>query len=130
MRTIPIPPFDKIIVLADPARDKTKSGIFLPGVKKDFKGTVIAVGPGKILPNGERVAVALAPGDRVLYSEFGNQVVVVDGTELLCMKEENVILGLRILDQDDELDRATATQWRDRMDAAMVVAEAEYQAGG
>ena len=130
MRTIPIPPSDKIIVLADPARDKTKSGLYLPGIKKDFKGTVIAVGPGKTLPNGEKVAVALKPGDRILYSEFGNQEVVVDGTTLLCMKEDNVILGLRILDDRDPEDKATSDQWHALMDAAAKLAEAEYQAGG
>lgn len=130
MKTLPVPPYDKLIVLEDPARDKTKSGIYLPGVKQDLKGTVIAVGPGKILPNGERVKPALVPGDRILYSEFGGQSVVVDGVKFLCMKEENCILALRILDENDPVDKAVSDEWDALVAAARTLAQAEYDAGG
>ncbi|HOC52456.1 MAG TPA: co-chaperone GroES, partial [Caldisericia bacterium] len=63
---------DKIIVEPEKEEEKTKSGIVLPDTAKEKpqKGKVIAVGPGKILDNGQRSPMEIKEGDIVIYSKY------------------------------------------------------------
>lgn len=63
---------DRVLVEVDVEESKTAGGILLPDTaqKKSQKGTVIAIGSGKVLDNGERLPFEVAVGDRVLLQSI------------------------------------------------------------
>ena len=63
---------DRVLIEVDVEETKTAGGILLPDTaqKKSQKGTVIAVGSGKVLDNGERLPFEVAVGDRVLFAKY------------------------------------------------------------
>jgi len=87
------PLHDRVVIKRLEAEEKTASGIVLPGAaaEKPDMGQVVAVGNGKILENGERRALELKVGDKVLFGKYSGQAVKVDGEELLVMREEDVM---------------------------------------
>ncbi|MFC3531879.1 co-chaperone GroES [Vogesella sp. LIG4] len=87
------PLHDRVVIKRLEAEEKTASGIVLPGAaaEKPDMGEVVAVGHGKILENGERRALELKVGDKVLFGKYSGQTVKVDGEELLVMREEDVM---------------------------------------
>ena len=84
---------DRILVQRVEAEERTKGGIVLPDTAKEKpkEGKVIAVGSGKVLDNGERSAVAVKAGDRVLFTSYSGTEVKVDGEEYLIMKEDDIL---------------------------------------
>jgi chaperonin GroES len=84
---------DRIIVKRLEGEEKTKGGIIIPDAAKEkpLEGKVMAVGDGKILNSGERVAMAVKIGDRILFGKYAGQEVKLDGEEYLIMKEEDVL---------------------------------------
>lgn len=78
---------DRVVVKALAQEEKTKSGIVLPDTAKEKpqQGEVIAVGPGKILENGQRVALEVKVGDKVIYSKYGGTEIKIDGQEVLIL---------------------------------------------
>ena len=74
---------DKVVVERSEAEQKTAGGILLPDTAKDKpkEGTVVAVGPGRILDNGEVKALEVKKGDRVLFGGFAGSEVKLDGKE-------------------------------------------------
>ncbi|MFC3626287.1 co-chaperone GroES [Vogesella amnigena] len=87
------PLHDRVVIKRLEAEEKTASGIVLPGAaaEKPDMGEVVAVGHGKILENGERRALELKVGDKVIFGKYSGQTVKVDGEELLVMREEDVM---------------------------------------
>ncbi|MCW5941286.1 MAG: co-chaperone GroES [Fimbriimonadaceae bacterium] len=83
---------DKIVVQLVEQEEKTASGIFLPdsAKKKPQEGTVIATGNGRTLDNGERNALTVKVGDRVLFSKYGGNEVTVEGQEYTILDEDQV----------------------------------------
>src|SRR5881409_2837044 len=81
---------DRIVVQANEAETTTASGIVIPDTAKEKpqEGTVLAVGPGRIDDNGNRVPLDVAIGDVVLYSKYG-------GTEVKYNNEEYLVLSAR-----------------------------------
>ena len=79
---------DKILVQRVEAQTKTASGIYLPesAKEKPMQGTVVAMGPGKMLDNGERVEPSIKNGDTVVYSKYA-------GTEVEIKNETHLIIG-------------------------------------
>lgn len=75
------------------AEEKTRGGIILPDTAKDRpqEGEVIAVGPGRILDNGERAAVEIKKGDRVIFSKYGGTEVKIDDEDYLIVRESDVL---------------------------------------
>jgi len=73
--------------------EKTKGGIVLPDTAKEKpqKGEVVAVGPGRLLDNGQRVAIELKAGDKVLYSKYAGNEVKIDGEEYLILREADIL---------------------------------------
>ena len=71
---------DRIVLKAVERETKTKSGIVLPdtATEKPQEGEVLAVGPGKLLDNGTRVAVDVQVGDKVIYSKYGGTELKLD----------------------------------------------------
>ncbi len=72
----------------------TKSGIVIPDTaekEKPIKGTVLAVGPGKMLENGTVRPVAVKVGDTVLFKKYGPDEVEIDGKKYLVGDEEDIL---------------------------------------
>ena len=87
------PLHDRVVIKRLEAEEKTASGIVLPGsaAEKPDMGEVIAVGNGKILDNGERRALELKVGDKVIFGKYSGQSVKIDGDEVLVMREEDIM---------------------------------------
>ena len=85
---------DRLIVQAVEEEATTASGIVLPDPAKEKpqKGKVLAVGDGKWDEDGEkRIPLDVAEGDEVLYSKYGGTDIVVDGEDLLVLRESDVL---------------------------------------
>ena len=87
---------DRLIVKPIEEEETTASGIVLPDTAKEKpqKGKVVAVGDGAINEDGSRRALDVAEGDEVLYSKYGGNDIVVDGEDLLVLKESDVLAKL------------------------------------
>ena len=83
---------DKVIVKPKAEEEKTSGGIILPDTAKEkpHEGTVIAVGPGSVLDNGERKPMAVKEGDTVVYSKYGGTEITVDGEEYIILDEDSI----------------------------------------
>lgn len=88
-----IPLEDHIIVQAVEQETTTKSGIILPSDNKEkpSMGKVIAVGPGKILDNGNRAPVDVAVGDTVYFTKYAPDELDVDGNKYLVIKQSSLL---------------------------------------
>ena len=86
------PLHDRVIVKRLENETKTASGIVIPdnAAEKPDQGEVLAVGPGKLDDNGNRVAMSVKVGDRVLFGKYSGQTVKIKGDELLVMKEDDL----------------------------------------
>jgi chaperonin GroES len=84
---------DRVVVKIVTAEEMTKGGILLPDTAKEKpqEAEVVAVGPGKILDNGTRVAPELKVGDRVVFAKYSGTEVKVDGDEYLIMRESDIL---------------------------------------
>ncbi len=84
---------DKIIVEPEKEEEKTKSGIVLPDTAKEKpqRGKVIAVGPGKILDNGQRSPMEIKEGDIVIYSKYAGTEIKIDDKEYLILSDRDVL---------------------------------------
>jgi chaperonin GroES len=88
---------DRILVKRLEEEEKTAGGIIIPDSAKEkpAEGKVIAAGPGKLNDKGERVALQVKGGDRVLFSKYGGTDVKIDGENYLIMREDDVLGILR-----------------------------------
>jgi len=84
---------DRILVKRLEGEAKTAGGIIIPDSAKEkpAEGEIVAVGPGKLNDAGERVAIDVAVGDRVLFSKYGGTEVKLDGEDFLIMREDDIL---------------------------------------
>lgn len=84
---------DYVVAVAEEASTKTASGLFLPSgtTEKPKVAKVVAIGPGKVGDDNERVPMTLKVGDRILYKSYSPTEVKVDGVEYMLIKEEDVL---------------------------------------
>jgi chaperonin GroES len=84
---------DRILVKRLEGEEKTAGGIIIPDSAKEkpAEGEVVAIGPGKLNEAGERVAMDVAVGDRVLFSKYGGTEVKLDGEDFLIMREDDIL---------------------------------------
>ena len=84
---------DCVLVKRLEEEQKTAGGIIIPDTAKEkpAEGQVVAVGPGKLNNKGERVAMDLKAGDRVLFSKYGGTEVKIDGDDFLIMREDDIL---------------------------------------
>ncbi|ART74833.1 co-chaperone GroES [Sutcliffiella horikoshii] len=84
---------DRIVIELVQSEEKTASGIVLPDSAKEKpqEGKVVAVGTGRVLESGERVAPEVAEGDSVIFSKYAGTEVKFEGRELLILKETDVL---------------------------------------
>jgi chaperonin GroES len=81
---------DRIVVRPIEAAAQTASGLYLPDTAKEKpqEGEVVAVGPGRVDDNGNRIPLDVAVGDKVIYSKYG-------GTEVTYAEVDYLILSAR-----------------------------------
>lgn len=94
MAKIKIRPLDdRVVVEPEAAEATTAGGIVLPdsAQEKPQRGTVIAVGPGKLLDNGNRGTLSVAVGDVVIYGKYGGSELEVDGNEVKILRESDIL---------------------------------------
>ncbi len=99
---------DRVVVKPAAKEEVTKSGIVIPDTAKEKpqEGTVIAVGSGRLLDNGDRAAMDVREGDRVLFAKYG-------GTEFKLDGEEYVQIGWRRVPRS-ERERHSCHYWLKR----------------
>jgi len=83
---------DKIVVEVIDEPQTTASGIVLPDTAKEKsqRGKVVAVGSGKLLDSGERVALEVKKGDTVVFAKYGGTEITLDGQDLMILSERDV----------------------------------------
>lgn len=85
---------DRVLVKAKTEEEKTKGGIILPETaskEKPQEGTVVAVGSGKILDNGERAAMEVKVDQKIIFSKYAGTEVKIEGQEYLILQERDIL---------------------------------------
>jgi chaperonin GroES len=86
---------DRVIVKPVTREEKTKGGIYLPDTaskEKPMEGTVIAVGPGRIMDDGKRTPVDVNAGDRIVFAKYaGTEFKTEDDEEYLIISEKDIM---------------------------------------
>jgi chaperonin GroES len=87
------PLHDRLIVKREAEERKSPGGIVIPdtATEKPVFGTVIAVGTGKILENGEVRPLDVKVGEKILFGKYSGTEVKMNGEELVVMREEDVM---------------------------------------
>lgn len=88
---------DHVLIERKKAEDVTAGGIVLPDTAKEkpAEGRVIALGDGRLLDNGDRVAFQCKIDDRVIFSSYAGSVVKYEGKEYLIMREDDILAIVR-----------------------------------
>lgn len=84
---------DYIVAVAEEAPTKTASGLYLPAksTEKPKVAKVVAIGPGRVGDDNERIPMTVKVGDRIIYKSFSPTEVKVEGEDYLLVKEEDVL---------------------------------------
>ena len=84
---------DRVVVQASEAEQTTASGLVIPDTAKEKpqEGSVIAVGPGRISDQGERIKLDVSEGDIVVYSKYGGTEITSDGDDVLILNARDVL---------------------------------------
>ncbi|TWT76625.1 10 kDa chaperonin [Planctomycetes bacterium CA13] len=84
---------DRVVVEPQEAEEMTAGGIVLPDAarEKPLRGTIVAVGPGKLLDSGNRGELSVTVGDTVIYGRYGGSDIEVDGKELKILRESDIL---------------------------------------
>ena len=84
---------DRVLVLPDPPEEVTEGGILIPDQAKETpqKGTVLAVGPGKPLDNGDFRRMQVGVDDKIVHDQFAGRKITIDKVEYLIMDEQDII---------------------------------------
>lgn len=85
---------DNVVVKAITENEVTKSGIVIPETinkEKPEKGEIVAVGPGKLLENGQRASMSVKIGDKVIFKKYSPDEIKVDDEEYLVISESDII---------------------------------------
>lgn len=87
------PLHDRVVVTRVEEKEAVRGGIIIPDTAKEKpqEGEVVAVGDGKILENGTRIAMDVKKGDRILFGKYSGSEVKLDGKEYLIMREDDIL---------------------------------------
>ncbi|AWO74145.1 co-chaperone GroES [Geobacillus thermoleovorans] len=88
---------DRIVIEVVETEEKTASGIVLPDTAKEKpqEGRVVAVGAGRVLDNGQRIAPEVEVGDCIIFSKYAGTEVKYDGKEYLILRESDILAVIR-----------------------------------
>jgi chaperonin GroES len=92
------PLHDRILVTRLDEGEQRRGGIIIPDSAKEKpqQAEVKAVGNGKLLDTGERVALDVKAGDRILFGKYSGSEITLDGQEYLIMKEDEILAVLEV----------------------------------
>ena len=87
------PLYDRIVVKRIEEKEQMQGGLYIPDTAKEKpqQAEVCAVGNGKLLESGERVALDVKAGDRILFGKYSGAEIKVDGQEYLILKEDEIL---------------------------------------
>ena len=87
------PLHDRVVVRRVESDEKTKGGLIIPDSAKEkpAEGIIVAVGAGARDEDGDRIAMDVKAGDKILFGKWSGTEVTLDGEELLIMKESDIM---------------------------------------
>jgi chaperonin GroES len=87
---------DRILVKPTEEEEEKIGGIIIPDTAKEKpqEGEIVAVGPGKMLESGERQAMSVKVGDKILYGKYSSTEIKYGGEEYLIMREDDILAVL------------------------------------
>lgn len=96
--SVPINPLsDYVVAQAEVASNKTASGLYLPdnATEKPKTAKVVAVGPGKVGDDNERIAMTVKVGDRIVYKSYSTTDVKVGDQDYILVREDDVLATVK-----------------------------------
>ena len=83
---------DRVVVRPQDADEMTAGGLYIPDTAKEKpqRGTVLAVGPGKV-ENGTKIDMTVKEGDTVLYGKYAGTEIQLDGDDVMIMRESDIL---------------------------------------
>jgi len=87
------PLHDRVLIKRIEEKELVKGGIIIPDTAKEkpMEGEVIAAGPGKITDSGNRAALDVKAGNRILFGKYSGTEIKIDGEEYLIMREDEIL---------------------------------------
>ncbi len=87
------PLHDRVLVRRLEEKETVRGGIIIPDTAKEKpqQAEVVAVGAGKLLEGGERAAVDVKAGDRILFGKYSGSDIKIDGEEYLILREDEIL---------------------------------------
>ncbi len=87
---------DRVLIKRVEEEAKTSGGIIIPDTAKEKpqEGEVLAVGNGKVLENGTKLALTVKVGDKILFGKYTGTDIKIDGEEVLILREDEVLAVL------------------------------------
>jgi chaperonin GroES len=87
------PLHDRVVVKRVEEEEKTEAGLYIPDTAKEkpIQGDVIAVGDGKVLDSGEKRAMSVKEGDRVVFAKYAGTEIEAGGDTVLVMREDDIM---------------------------------------
>ena len=84
---------DRVVIRREESEEKTAGGIVLPDSAKDkpSRGKIIAIGDGRLLDDGKRSKLQVKVGDKVLFTSYAPETIIINDEELLLMREEDIL---------------------------------------
>jgi len=84
---------DRVVVQPMESEEKTAGGIVLPDSAKEKpqRGTVVAVGGGKLMDNGKRGELSVQVGDQVIYGKYGGTDIEINGEDVKILRESDIL---------------------------------------
>lgn len=99
-----LPVADRVVVKPIQREEVTPSGIVIPDTAKEKpqEGTVVAVGPGKLTEVGDHLPLQVQEGDRILFAKYGGTEFVLEGEELLVLRESDILAIIVVGDKSEQ----------------------------
>jgi chaperonin GroES len=87
------PLHDRVLVRRIEEKETAKGGIIIPDTAKEKpqEGEVLAVGNGKILENGTKIALEVKVGNKILFGKYSGTEIKIDGEEVLILREDDIL---------------------------------------
>jgi chaperonin GroES len=88
---------DRVVIRALDESEQMRGGLYIPDTAKEkpSQGEVVAVGPGRISDDGQRLDMDVKVGDKVLYGKYSGTDVTLDGEEFLILRESDVLAVIK-----------------------------------
>lgn len=96
--SVPIQPLaDFVVAQAEKAESKTASGLYLPSNAQEKPQTakVVAVGPGKVGDDNERIKMTVKVGDRIIYKSYSTTDIKHGGEEYILVREDDILATVK-----------------------------------